>query len=235
LKKLFSEAPPLLAWFWIPFLPEKERVAAQKKFAINIDSAFIFSTFIQLIIFFFLMVDGALDYQYKILNQLYPAAMKTGDERVTVGFFMQGGLVTLISYLFTLRGFITTLGFLDAAIRLIAYAILKDPIGSVFCTVPIACFRIAKRFLDHLREKVEFGPITPDEIRTIQGKDSEEIFVLCARQKDWNPAITIRYKGTDFHPQNVTHVKHGKHMRYSYRLLPQDENEIIRRLVIYEG
>jgi hypothetical protein len=233
-KEFFDQLTAFLAWFWIPLLPEKERSAALKTYSINIDTAAVFSYLTQLVLFFFLMVSGALSYQEQIFDQLYPTAVKTGDERVTIGFFMQGGLVTLISYLFTFRGFFSTLGFIDAAVRIITYAVLKEPIGSLFCALPIATYRFAKRFWDQWRENVEFGPITPDEIKTIPGKGSNEIIVLSARQKDWHPAITVRYNGIDFHPSEPVCVKHGNHMRYSYRLLRQDENEIIRRLIVFE-
>lgn len=225
---------PVLAWFWIPLLPEKQRTDALKKYSINLDTAAVFSNLVQLGIFFYLMIEGAISYEQEMMNQLYSAAVKTGDERVTVGFFMQGGLVTFIGYLFTFRGFISILGFLDAAIRLISYAILKEPIGSLFCTLPIAAYRAGKQFWNQRREKVEFGPIVPDEIKTVPGKESEELIILTARQKDWNPAITVRYNGIDFHPEPPLVVKDGNVMRYSYRLLRQDENEIIRRLVLYE-
>jgi hypothetical protein len=226
--------PPLLAWFWIPLLPEKERTAALKTYAINIDTATVFSNSVQLVIFFYLMIQGAISYELEMVDRLYSAAVKTGDPRVTIGFFMQGGLVTFIGYLFTFGGFISILGFLDAAIRLITYAILKEPIGSLFCTLPIAAYRMGKRFWNQWREKVEFGPIVPDEIKAVPGKESEELIILSARQKDWNPAITVRYNGIDFHPEPPLRVKDGDLMRYSYRLLRQDENEIIRRLVVYE-
>jgi hypothetical protein len=233
-KKFLNQLAVIFAWFWIPLLPEKERSAALKTYSINIDTAAVFSYLTQLVLFFFLMVGGALSYQEQIFNQLYPAAVKTGDERVTIGFFMQGGLVTLISYLFTFRGFISTLGFVDAAVRIITYAVLKEPIGSIFCALPIAVYRLIKRIWNQWRENVDFGPITPDEIKTVSGKGSDEIFILSARQKDWNPAITVRYNGIDFHPSEPVPVRHGNHMRYSYRLSRQDENEIIRRLIVFE-
>jgi len=157
-------------------------------------------------------------------------AMKTGDNNVTVGFFMQSGLLSFFAYLLTIRGFFLTLAFVDAAIRLITYAILKEPLASLFCFVPIELYKLFKKHWNRVSERMEFGPEAPDEI---QNGDQHQIVILSARQKDWNPAITVRVRGLDYHPEPPVRVRQGNYFRYSYRLVPQHEHEIIRRLVVY--
>jgi hypothetical protein len=131
----------------------------------------------------------------------------------------------------TIRGFFLTLAFVDAAIRLITYAILKEPLASLFCFVPLKLYKFLKKHWNIFLERRDFGPEAPDEIQNV---DRNEIVILCARQKDWNPAITVRYKGLDYHPETPVRVKQGNYFRYSYRLVPQYEHEIIRRLVVYQ-
>jgi hypothetical protein len=215
----------------IPFLPEKQRTAALRRYPINLDAAFLISTSLQLFIFLYLTLHGFLQYQDQMFDQVFRNAMKTGDDRVTIGFFMQSGLLSFLGYLLTARGFFLTLAFVDAAIRLICYAILKEALASVFCFVPIELFKICKKHWSILSERREFGPEAPDEI---QNGDPDQTVILSARQKDWNPAITVRYKGLDYHPEIPIRVKQGNYFRYSYRLLRQNEHEIIRRLVVYQ-
>jgi hypothetical protein len=221
----------LAAFIWIPFLPEKQRNAALKRYPINLDTAFIISTTVQLFVFLYLTLHGFLQYQDQMFEQVFRNAMKTGDDRVTVGFFMQSGLVSFLAYLLTIRGFFLTLAFVDAAIRLITYAILKEPLASLFCFVPLESYKFLKKHWNIFLESRDFGPEAPDEIQNV---DRNEIVILCARQKDWNPAITVRYKGLDYHPETPVRVKQGNYFRYSYRLVPQYEHEIIRRLVVYQ-
>jgi hypothetical protein len=222
------------AWFWVPFLPQKQRDAALKQYPINLDAAFLITATLQLFLFLYLTLHGFLIYQEQIFDQLFRSAMKTGSDSVTVGFFMQSGLLSFLGYLLTFRGFFLTLAFLDAAIRLICYAILKEAVGSIFCFVPIALYGVVKRHWIGLSERMEFGPEAPDEIQSsVEGK-SDQIIILSARQKDWNPAITVRYQGRDYHPDPPDRVQHGNYFRYSYRLVRQHEHEIIRRLVVYQ-
>jgi hypothetical protein len=221
----------LAAFIWIPFLPEKQRSAALKRYPINLDAAFLISTALQLFLFLYLTLHGFLDHQERMFDQLFPNAMKSGDNRVTVGFFMQSGLLSFLSYLLTIRGFFLTLAFVDAAIRLICYAILKEPLASIFVFFPIELYGLIKKHWNHFSERLDFGPEAPDEI---QNNDSNQIVILAARQKDWNPAITVRFKGVDYHPELPIRVQHGNYFRYSYRLVRQHEHEIIRRLVVYQ-
>lgn len=221
----------LAAFIWIPFLPEKQRSAALKRYPINLDAAFLISTALQLFLFLYLTLHGFLDHQERMFDQLFPNAMKSGDNRVTVGFFMQSGLLSFLSYLLTIRGFFLTLAFVDAAIRLICYAILKEPLASIFVFFPIELYGLIKKHWNHFSERMDFGPEAPDEI---QNNDSNQIVILAARQKDWNPAITVRFKGVDYHPELPIRVQHGNYFRYSYRLVRQHEHEIIRRLVVYQ-
>jgi hypothetical protein len=229
--ELFST---LAAFIWIPFLPEKQRNAALKRYPINLDAAFLISTTLQLFLFLYLTLHGFFDYQERMFDQVFRNAMKTGDERVTVGFFMQSGLLSFLAYLLTFRGFFLTLAFVDAAIRLICYAILKEPLGSIFCFVPIELYGVLKKHWNRVSEQREFGPEVPDEIQNGLEGNSDQIIILSARQKDWNPAITIRYHGLDYHPEQPVRVQHGNYFRYSYRLVRQHEHEIIRRLVVYQ-
>ena len=219
------------AFIWIPFLPEKQRNAALKRYPINLDAAFLISTTLQLFLFLYLTLHGFLQYQDQMFDQVFRNAMKTGDDRVTVGFFMQSGLLSFLSYFLTVRGFFLILAFVDAAIRLICYAILKEPLASIFCFVPIELYGLIKKHWNRFSERRDFGPEAPDEI---QNGDSDQIMILSARQKDWNPAITIRYKGLDYHPETPVRVRQGNYFRYSYRLVRQQEHEIIRRLVVYQ-
>lgn len=228
---LFHMFSTLAAFIWIPFLPEKQRNAALKRYPINLDAAFLISTTLQLFLFLYLTVHGFFDYQDRMFDQVFRNAMKTGDDRVTVGFFMQSGLLSFFSYLLTIRGFFLTAAFVDAAIRLTCYAILKEPLASVFCFVPIELYKLYKKHWNRFSERRNFGPEAPDEI---QNGDSNEIVILCARQKDWHPAITVRYQGLDYHPELAVRVKQGNYFRYSYRLVRQHEHEIIRRLVVYQ-
>lgn len=230
-QRLFSS---LAACIWIPFLPEKLRNAALKKYPINLDAAFLISTTLQLFLFLYLSVHGFFDYQDRLFDQVFGNAMKTGDNRVTVGFFMQSGLLSFLSYLLTVRGFFLSLAFVDAAIRLICYAILKEPLASIFCFAPVALYDVTKKYWDHLSERMEFGPEVPDEIQNNVEGNSEQIIILSARQKDWNPAITVRVRGLDYHPEAPVRVQQGNYFRYSYRLVRQHEHEIIRRLIIYQ-
>jgi hypothetical protein len=229
--ELFST---LAAFIWIPFLPEKQRNAALKRYPINLDAAFLISTTLQLFLFLYLTLHGFFDYQERMFDQVFRNAMKTGDERVTVGFFMQSGLLSFLAYLLSFRGFFLTLAFVDAAIRLICYAILKEPLGSIFCFVPIELYGVLKKHWNRVSEQREFGPEVPDEIQNGLEGNSDQIIILSARQKDWNPAITIRYHGLDYHPEQPVRVQHGNYFRYSYRLVRQHEHEIIRRLVVYQ-
>jgi hypothetical protein len=229
--ELFST---LAAFIWIPFLPEKQRNAALKRYPINLDAVFLISTTLQLFLFLYLTLHGFFDYQERMFDQVFRNAMKTGDERVTVGFFMQSGLLSFLAYLLTFRGFFLTLAFVDAAIRLICYAILKEPLGSIFCFVPIELYGVLKKHWNRVSEQREFGPEVPDEIQNGLEGNSDQIIILSARQKDWNPAITIRYHGLDYHPEQPVRVQHGNYFRYSYRLVRQHEHEIIRRLVVYQ-
>jgi hypothetical protein len=219
------------AFLGIPFLPEKQRSAALKRFPINLDAAFLISTTLQLFLFLYLTLHGFLDYQQRMFDQVFPHAMKTGDNRVTIGFFMQTGLLSFLSYLLTFRGFLLTAAFVDAAIRLICYAILKEPLASIFVFGPIELYGLIKKQWNRFSERMDFGPEAPDEIKN---DDSNQVVILAARQKDWNPAITVRYKGLDYHPEPPTRVQHGNYSRYSYRLVRQHEHEIIRRLVVYQ-
>jgi hypothetical protein len=221
----------LAAFLGAPFLPEKQRNAALKQYPINLDAAFLISTSLQLFLFLYLTLHGFLDYQDRMFDQVFRNAMKTGDDRVTVGFFMQSGLLSFLAYLLTIRGFLLTAAFLDAAIRLITYAILKEPLASAFCYVPIELYKLFKKHWNRFSERRDFGPEAPDEI---QNADSERIVILSARQKDWNPAITVRYKGIDYHPESPVRVRQGNYFRYSYSLVRQHEHEIIRRLVVYQ-
>ena len=220
----------LAAFIWIPFLPEKQRNAALKRYPINLDAAFLISTTPQLLLFLYLTLHGFIDYQDKMFDQVFGNAMKSGDDRVTVGFFMQSGLLSFLSYLLTIRGFFLSLAFVDAAIRLISYAILKEPLASIFCFVPVELYGVIKKHWFRLSERRNFGPEGPDEIQN----DSDQLVILSARQKDWNPAITVRYRGLDYHPEPPVRVQHGDYFRYSYRLVRQHEHEIIRRLVVYQ-
>jgi len=222
------------AFIWIPFLPEKQRNAALKRYPINLDAAFLISTTLQLFLFLYLTLHGFLDYQEHMFDQLFRNAMKTGDDRVTVGFFMQTGLLSFLAYLLTIRGFFLTLAFVDAAIRLICYAILKEPLASIFCFVPMELYGVIKKHWNSVSERREFGPEVPDEIQNGTEGNSDQIIILSARQKDWHPAITVRYHGLDYHPEPPVRVQHGNYFRYSYRLVRQHEHEIIRRLVVYQ-
>jgi hypothetical protein len=224
----------LAASIWIPFLSEKQRSAALKQYPINVDAAFLISSTLQLLLFLYLTLHGFLEYQEKMFDQVFHQAMKTGDDQVTVGFFMQSGLLSFLGYLLTIRGFFLTLAFVDAAVRLICYAILKEPLASIFCFVPIQLFGIIKKHWNHVTERMEFGPEAPDEIQNGTKGNSEQIIILSARQKDWNPAITVRVQGLDYHPDPPVRVQHGNYFRYSYRLVRQHEHEIIRRLVVYQ-
>ncbi len=229
--ELFSS---VAAFIWIPFLPEKQRNAALKRYPINLDAAFLISTTLQLFLFLYLTLHGFFDYQERMFDQVFLHAMKTGDDRVTIGFFMQSGLLSFFAYLLTIRGFFLTLAFVDAAIRLISYAILKEPLASVFCFVPIELYGVIKKHWNRVSERREFGPEVPDEIQNGTEGNSDQIIILSARQKDWNPAMTIRYNGLDYHPEPPVRVQHGNYFRYSYRLVRQHEHEIIRRLVVYQ-
>jgi hypothetical protein len=222
------------AFIGIPFLPEKQRNAALKRYPINLDAAFLISTTLQLFLFLYLSLHGFLDYQDRMFDQIFRNAMKTGDERVTVGFFMQSGLLSFFGYLLTIRGFLLNLVFGDAAIRLICYAILKEPLASSLCYVPMELYGVIKKHWNRVSERMEFGPEVPDEIQNGADGNSDEIVILSARQKDWNPAITVRYHDLDYHPEPPVRVQHGNYFRYSYRLVRQNENEIIRRLIIYQ-
>jgi len=219
------------AFIWIPFLPEKQRNAALRRYPINLDAAFLISTSLQLFLFLYLTLYGFFDFQGRMFDQLFGSAMKTGDNRITVGFFMQSGLLSFFGYLLTIRGFFLTAAFVDAAIRLITYAILKEPLGSIFCFVPIELYKLFKKHWNRYSERMDFGPEAPDEI---QNGDPNQIVILSARQKDWNPAITVRYQGLDYHPEPPVRVRQGNYFRYSYRLVRQHEHEIIRRLVVYQ-
>src|SRR6185312_12797455 len=53
----------LAAFIWMPFLPEKQRSAALKRYPINLDAAFLISTSLQLLLFLYLTLLGFLDYQ----------------------------------------------------------------------------------------------------------------------------------------------------------------------------
>ena len=229
--ELFST---LAAFVWIPFLPEKQRNAALKRYPINLDAAFLISTTLQLFLFLYLTLHGFFDYQEHMFDQVFRNAMKTGDDRVTVGFFMQSGLLSFLAYLLTIRGFFLTLAFVDAAIRLICYAILKEPLASIFCFVPMELYGVIKKHWNRVSERKEFGPEVPDEIQNGTEGNSDQIIILSARQKDWHPAITVRYHGLDYHPEPPVRVQHGNYFRYSYRLVRQHEHEIIRRLVVYQ-
>jgi hypothetical protein len=222
------------AFIWIPFLPERQRNAALKRYPINLDAAFLISTTFQLFLFLYLTLHGFFDYQDRMFDQVFRNAMKIGDERVTVGFFMQSGLLSFFAYLLTVRGFFLTLTFVDAAIRLICYAILKEPLASVLCFIPVELYGVIKKHWNRASERMEFGPKVPDEIQNGTEANSDQIVILSARQKDWNPAITVRYHGLDYHPEPPVRVQHGNYFRYSYRLVRQHEHEIIRRLVVYQ-
>lgn len=230
--QLFST---LTAWIWIPVLPEKERNAALKRYAINMDAAFLISSTLQLFLFLYLTLHSLLAYQEQVFDQLFRAALKTGDDSATVGFFMQSGLVNLIGYLFTFRGFLLTLAFGDAVVRLIGYAVSKEPLGTIFSFVPIALFRFIVKQWDRLSERMQFGPQAPDEIQNDPQGNFEQIIILSARPKNWNPAITVRYRGLDYHPETPVRVQHGNYFRYSYRLVRQHEHEMIRRLIVYQN
>ena len=219
------------AFLGIPFLPEKQRNAALKRYPINLDAAFLISTTLQLFLFLYLTFHGFFDYQDRMFDQVFRNAMKSGDNRVTVGFFMQTGLLSFLAYLLTIRGFLLTLAFVDAAIRLITFAILKEPLASLFCFVPVELYKLFKKHWTRFSERRDFGPEAPDEI---QNGDQSQIVILSARQKDWNPAITVRYQGLDYHPEVPVRVRQGNYFRYSYRLVRQPEHEIIRRLVVYQ-
>jgi hypothetical protein len=219
------------AFLGIPLLPEKQRNAALKRYPINIDAAFLISSTLQLFLFLYLALHGFLDYQDRMFDQVFSNAMKTGDDRVTVGFFMQSGLLSFFAYLLTIRGFFLTTAFVDAAVRLVTYAILKEPLATIFCYAPIELYKLFKKRWNIFSERRDFGPEAPDEIQTA---DQNQIVILSARQKDWHPAITVRYKGLDYHPELPVRVRQGNYLRYSYRLVPQQEHEIIRRLVVYQ-
>jgi len=116
-------------------------------------------------------------------------------------------------------------------VRVAAFVITREAVGEPAVIVILRGVQRFRRTRARARKLRELGPERPDELDPL----GSGWRVLTARPKvDWGEQTTVEIDGRHYRIADVAEIRRGPWTSIAYRLEPQPDHAIVRRLVVYD-